>query len=104
MPMDNCSANHGSMYTCSDDHDICDRIWENLPYGIFSKIEFDAWLISSSIELNRVQVLGQSRFIVEIQRFVCNCATPPISRNYGLKALLCMRMAFSYTTHDLEFN
>ena len=27
----------------------------------FQKIEFDAWLISSSIELTRVQVLGRSR-------------------------------------------
>ena len=39
---------------------ICDRIWENPSYGIFFlKIEFDAWLISSSIELTRVQVLGR---------------------------------------------
>ena len=29
--------------------------------GFFQKIEFDAWLISSSIELTRVQVLGRSR-------------------------------------------
>ena len=35
----------------------CDRLWENLPYGIFVKIEFDASMISSTIELTRVQVL-----------------------------------------------
>ena len=29
--------------------------------GFFQKIEFDAWLISSIIELTRVQVLGRSR-------------------------------------------
>ena len=28
--------------------------------GFFQKIEFDAWLISSTIELTRVQVLGRS--------------------------------------------
>ena len=33
------------------------------PYvmGFFLKIEFDAWLISSTIELNHIQVLGRTR-------------------------------------------
>ena len=46
------------------------------------------------------------RFIVEIQRFVCDRATPPIIEKYyyGLKALLCTRMAFLHTTRDPEIN
>ena len=43
---------------------------KTLCMGFFQKIEFDAWSISSSIELTHVQVLGRSRFVVEIQRFV----------------------------------
>ena len=43
-----------------------------------------------------------ARFVVEIQRFVCDRATPPIID--GLKALLCTRMAFPYTTRDPEIN
>ena len=34
--------------------------------------------------------------VVEIQCFVCDCATPPIID--GLKVLLCTRMAFPHTT------
>ena len=34
---------------------------KTLRMGFFQKIEFDAWLISSTIELTRVQVLGRSR-------------------------------------------
>ena len=37
----------------------CDRIWENPPYANFFEIEFDVWLISSTIELSRVQVSDQ---------------------------------------------
>ena len=45
--------------------DIRDGIWENPPYGIFFlKIEFHAWLISSTIELTHVQVLGPSRTLL----------------------------------------
>ena len=33
---------------------------KTLRMGFFQKIEFDAWLISSTIELTRVQVLGRS--------------------------------------------
>ena len=45
--------------------------------GFFVKAEFYVWLISSTIELTRVQVSDRLRF-VKIQRFVCDCATPPI--------------------------
>ena len=31
---------------------------KTLRMGFFQKIKFDAWLISSSIELTRIQVLG----------------------------------------------
>ena len=57
--------------------EICDRIWENPLYGIFfQKIEFDAWLISSTIELTRVSSLRPIVcLVVEIQCFVCDCAT-----------------------------
>ena len=34
---------------------------KTLRMGFFQKIEFDAWLISSTIKLTRVQVLGRSR-------------------------------------------
>ena len=44
-----------------------------------------------------------ARFVAEIQRFICDRATPPI-RNYSLKALLCTRMVFLHTTHELEIN
>ena len=44
-----------------------------------------------------------ARFIGEIQCFVCDRTTPPL-RNYGLKALLCTRMAFPHTTRDPEIN
>ena len=33
---------------------------KTLRVGFFQKIEFDAWLISSTIELTHVQVLGRS--------------------------------------------
>ena len=33
---------------------------KTLRMGFFQKIEFDAWLINSTIELSRVQVLGRS--------------------------------------------
>ena len=36
--------------------------------------------------------------VVEIQHFVSDRTRPPILRNYGLKALLCKRMAFPHTT------
>ena len=41
------------------------------------KIEFDA-SISSTIELSHIQVLDRSRSVMEIQRFVCDRATPSI--------------------------
>ena len=40
--------------------------------------------------------------VVEIQRFVCDRATPPIID--GRKALLCTRMAFPHTARDPEIN
>ena len=48
--------------------------------GFFQKIEFDAWLISSSIYRPnpRSSLRTIARFIVEMQRFVCDRATPPM--------------------------
>ena len=37
------------------------RFGKTLRMGFFLKIEFDAWLISSTIELTRVQVLGRTQ-------------------------------------------
>ena len=37
---------------------------KTLRMGFFQKIEFDAWLISSTIELTHVQVLGRSRALL----------------------------------------
>ena len=63
--------------------------------GFFLKIEFDVWLISSiielalcpgshghkaTIELTCIQVPDQLRallYFIELQRFLCNRATPP---------------------------
>ena len=40
---------------------VCDHLWENLACGIFYEIEFDAYLINSTIELTHVQVSDRSR-------------------------------------------
>ena len=66
------------------------------------KIEFDASLISSTIELTHLQVLG-----CRVLRFgdspLCLRSRYKM-RNYGLKASLCMRIAFLYTTREPETN
>ena len=85
-------------HASKDYHDICDRIWENPPYGIFS----ESWVWCMVDKLYRRANPRSSlrpivRLVVEIQRFVCNRATPQQSRNYELKALLCTRMAFPHT-------
>ena len=67
---------------------------KTLRMGFFQKIEFDAWLISSSIELTHVQVLGRSHTL--LLRYSALFVITPHPRNYGLKALLCMRMAFPH--------
>ena len=46
-------------------------------WDFFLKIEFDAWLISSTIEPSLRPIV---RFVVEIQRFVCDRATAPIEK------------------------
>ena len=46
--------------------------------GFFVKTEFDVWLISSTIELPHVRFRPIVHFVVEIKRFVCDRATPPI--------------------------
>ena len=49
---------------------------ENPPYGIFVKIEFDAYLISSTIELNPPASFSLiAHFTLELERFVCDHAT-----------------------------
>ena len=68
---------------------ICDWIWENPLYEIFfSKIESNAWLIRSTIELTRVQVLGRLR--ASLSRYSILFAImphPQYLRNYDLKVL-----------------
>ena len=64
-------------------------IWENPPYGIFLDIKFDVWLISFTIELTRVQVFRPIVcFVVEMQRFVCDRATPPIIEKLCFKGVV----------------
>ena len=52
--------------------------------GFFVKVEFYVWLISSTIELTRIQVSDSGlawpgcALRCEIQRFICDRATPPI--------------------------
>ena len=71
----------------------------------FPKIKFDVWLISPTIELTRVQVLDRSRASLWSYRALFAIAPhPQQSRNYGLKALLCTRIAFPYTTRIPEVN
>ena len=45
-------------------------------------------------------------FIVEIQRFVCDHATPPIIEKLQSKgvAMLCMRMVIPHTMREPEIN
>ena len=71
----------------------------------FPQIEFDLCLISPTIELTRVQVLDRSRPSLWSYRALFAIAPhPQQSRNYSLKALLCTRMAFPYTTRMPEVN
>ena len=71
----------------------------------FSKIKFDVLLISPAIELTCVQVLNRSRALLWSYRAMFAIAPhPQQSRNYCLKALLCMHMAFLYTMHIPEVN
>ena len=54
----------------------CDQIWENPAYSEFYDL-LATYLISSTIGLTRVQVSERlCAFVVEIQRFVCDRATP----------------------------
>ena len=68
-------------------------------WDIFVKVEFDVWLISSIIELSFRPTV---RFNVEIQHFGCDHTPPPIID--GPKALLCTRMAFLHTMHEMEIS
>ena len=78
---------------------------KTLHNGFFQKNEFDAWLISSTIQLIRVQVLGRSHAsLLRYSALFAIAPHPQYLRNYGLKALLCTRMAFPHTTRDLEIN
>ena len=55
---------------------ICDRIWKTLRMGFFQKIKFDAWLKHRANP--RLSLRPIARFVMEIQRFVCDRTTPPI--------------------------
>ena len=64
--------------------DICDQMWENPLYGIFLKIEFDVWLISSTIELSFRLI---ACFVVEMQHFVCDRTIPPTIKKLRSKGV-----------------
>ena len=56
---------------------------------IFLKVEFDVWLISSTIELTRVQVLVRlhASLWIEIRHFVYDRTTPPIIKKLRSKGV-----------------
>ena len=66
---------------------ICDRIWENPPYGIFRENRdrnvYQQYYPCSKFETDRV--FGYAAFCA-MTRELLN------SRNYGQKVLLCARM------------
>ena len=85
-------------------HEECNWIWENPLYGIF--YENWVWCISDKLYHRAIcQVWGRSHTSLRSWRalFVIT-PHPPKSRNYGLKSLLCMRMAFPYTTRENQLN
>ena len=60
---------------------------KTLCMGFFLKIEFDVWLISSTIELTRIHVLGQSHASLRRYSALFTIAPhPQYSRNYGVTA------------------
>ena len=78
---------------------------KTLRMQIFPNILFDIWLISPTIELTRIQVLDRLHASLWCYRALFVIAPhPQKSRNYDLKALLCMHMAFPYTKHIPEIN
>ena len=63
------------------------------------------WLISSTIELTRVQVLRWSLASLRYSDlFVIAPHPPKKTRNFGLKVLLCTHMAFPHTTRSQGVN
>ena len=80
---------------------------KTLRMGFFQKIEFNAWLISSTIELTCVQVVGLRPIVclvVEIQRFVCDRATPPIIEKLRSKGVAMHAYGVSAYYRDPEIN
>ena len=78
---------------------IVTRFGKNVCMRFFLKIEFDVWLISSAIELNRVQVLGWLH--ASLWRYgdlFVIVPNPQSLRNYGLKALLCTPRVWRFYT------
>ena len=47
-----------------------------------------------------------ARFALELERFVCDCATPKMNKKLRSKgvALLCTHITFLYTMNELEIN
>ena len=59
------------------------RFGKTLHMGFFLKIEFDVWLRANPCSSFRLI----ARFVVEIQHFVCNRATPPIIEKLQSKGI-----------------
>ena len=78
---------------------------KTLLMGFFQKIEFDAWLISSTIELSS-SLRPIVCLVVEIQCFVCDRATPPIIEKLWSKGVAIHAYGVSAycTTRDPEIN
>ena len=77
---------------------------KTLRMRFFPKIEFDVWLISTIIEVTRVQVLD--RFAVELQSFVCDRAPPPTMEKLRSKGVAMhvygVSVYYTYTGSQLN--
>ena len=77
---------------------------KTLHNDFFLKIEFDVWLLSSTIEVTRVQVLDRSLSL--LWRYSALFAIPPLPkqlRNYGLRSCYAC-VAFPHTMREPEIN
>ena len=76
---------------------ICDRLWQNPPYGTFYEnlvcSIFHKYYLSTNLSSSFRPIVS---FALEIECYSCDAAQK--SRQYSLKALLRMHMALPYTT------
>ena len=84
---------------------VCDRIWENPLYGIFSKNRVCCMIDKLYHGANlRSSLKPIVRFAEELQRFVCDCTIPPIIEKLQPKGVAMHAYGIPYTTCILEVN